>query len=179
MKMSVVKVPFGPEVTLFEHEFFAVTRHRIMLFFYFGLVCMILVSSMGQRGPLAEPELVLGVAAIEVLVGLVVMIACKLFIKWQAQRRKTVPRVHLGWVLVATVTASVSSAEVLNPLMFGVAPSSPLEFVMKVAFYLTVTELLTSIMMQYTLSYILDDLRRDKTTDEDAARGAVLPGPLT
>ena len=172
MKQSLVKVPFGPEVVFYEGEFYAVTRHRIMLFFYFGLACMILLTSMDRRGTMAQPELILGIAAIEVLAGVGVVLLCRRFTAWRAARRHTVPRVHLGWVLVATVTCSGAVAEVLNPFVLGVPRSTPLHFLLKLGFYLTVTELLTSVMMQYTLGYILDDLRRNKRFDRD---GGLLP----
>lgn len=172
MKTSVLKIPFGPEVTLYEGEFFAITRHRIMLFFYFGLACMILISSMGRRSPLAQPELVLGLAAVEILVGLVVVVLCKLLALWRAARTSTVPRVEMGRVLIATVTLSVASAEFFNPFLFGAPGSTLVQFGMKLVFYVTLTELLTSIMLQYTLGYILADLRKDKSFSPD---GLLLP----
>lgn len=172
MKQSLVKVPFGPEVVLYEGEFYAVTRHRIMLFFYFGLACMILLTSLDRRDATAQPELILGIAAIEVLAGVAVVLLCRFFAAWRAVRRNTIPRVHLAWVLVATVTCSVASAEVLNPFVLGLPRSTPLHFLLKLVFYLTITELLTSVVMQYTVTYILDDLRKDKLFDRD---GNLLP----
>lgn len=77
MKISVLKVPFGPEIVLYDGEFFAIARHRIMLFFYFGLVCMILVSSIGRPRQLTKPELVIGLAAILVMAGLGVVMLCR------------------------------------------------------------------------------------------------------
>ena len=167
MKMSVVKVPFGPEYVLYEGEFFAVTRHRIMLFFYFGIACMILVATMGRNSTVRQPELALAIAAIEVFVGVIIVVLCKLLAVWRARRNGTIPRVRMAWVLVATVTGAVASAEVFEPFFFGAALSTPLHFVMKLVFYIVVVELLTSIMMQYTLGYILKDLRKDKRFDEN------------
>ncbi len=172
MKKSVIKVPFGPAFTLYEGEFYAVARHRVMLFFYFGLVCMILFTSLGRRRELAEPELILGIAALEVLAGLWVLVLCKyaavLYAGWHGRD----PYVHLGWVLVATVTAAVGTAEVLDPFLLGAPRSSLAQFALKLVFYLTITELLTSIMMQYTLGYILADLRKQKAAKANRlARG--------
>lgn len=177
MTMSVVKVPFGPEYVLYEGEFYAVARHRIMIFFYFGLVCMILVASMGSHSDVGKPELIMGLAAIAVFVGFSVVLASKRLAAWWAARTGTITRVRLGWVLVATVTSAVASAEVIEPFLIGTPPSTPLEFTLKLAFYLTVTELLTSIMLQYTLGYILKDLRKGK---HYAADGRLLtPAPET
>lgn len=169
MKMSVVKVPFGPEYVLYDGEFFAITRHRIMLFFYFGLACMVLVTSMGRDSTVRQPELALAVAIIEVFVGVIVVVLFKLLTHWRAKRLGTIPRVRLSWVLVATVTCAAASAEVLEPFFFGAALSIPLHFAMKLVFYIVVIELLTSIMIQYTLGYILKDLRKDKRYDEDGS----------
>lgn len=162
MQTCVLKVPFGPELVLYRDEFYAVTRHRIMLFFYFGLVCMILVVSMGGHGARAKPELVLGLAAIEVLIGLFALFLCKAFAVWRAGRNNRTPYVHLGWALVATVTSSVASGELLEPFLFDTPRSTPLEFILKLVFYLTLTELLTSIVVQNCAAYILADLRKDQ-----------------
>lgn len=174
MKMSVLKVPFGPEYVLYDREFFAVTRHRIMLFFYFGIACMTLVATMGSNDTVRQPELALAVAAIEVFVGVIVVVLCKFLALWQAKRRGTIPRVRMSCVLVATVTCAVASAEVLDPFFFGAPLSTALHFAMKLVFYIVVVELMTSIMMQYTLDYILKDLRKDKRYDENGS----LLGPV-
>lgn len=163
MVHSVVKVPFGPEVTLYRDEFFAVARHRFMIFFYFGIICLILVVNMGPLKPLAEPEIVIGLAAIEVMAGLCVVLLCKTLVTRRARRKGTVPRIRLSWILVATATTAVCTARALEPLLLDQPRDDALHFVLQLIFYITVTELLTSIMLQYSIGYILDDLRKPKT----------------
>lgn len=177
MKMSVVKAPLGPEFVLYEGEFYAVTRHRIMLFFYFGLACMILVATIGRDRDVRTPELTLAVATIEVFFGVLIVVLSKHVAVWWARRRGTIPRVRMSWVLVATVTCAVASAEVFDPFFFGIPRSTPLHFVMKLVFYIVVTELLTSIMMQYTFGYILKDLRKDKHFAADGGLLSQSPDP--
>lgn len=161
MQTSVVKVPFGPEFTLYGEEFYAVTRHRFLLFFYFGIACLILACSMGSKRNFVEPELVLGLAALEVLVGILVLLLGKRILAWRALRAGTVPYVHLGWALIAIVGTSVTSGEVLRPLLFGTPRSGALEYVLMLVFYITTIELLTSIVLQYAFPYIIADLRKD------------------
>ena len=173
MQTCVLKVPLGPELVLYQSEFYAITRHRIMLFFYFGLVCMILVVSMDGHGTRTKPELVLGLAAIEVLIGLIVLILCKRIAVWRATRTNRIPYVHLGWILVAMVTGSVASSEFLEPFLFGTPRSTLFAFALKLAFYLTLTELLTSIVIQNCAAYILADLRRDQVPHGPAAFATV------
>lgn len=171
MKKSLVKVPLGPEFALYDGEFYAVTRHRIMLFFYFGLICVILVASMGRDRQLSKPELIIGIAAIEVVIGLTVVVLCKSVAAWWAARRKQVPRIHLGWVLVLTVTSAVASGEVLEPILLGAPNGTTLELAMKLVFYVTITELLCSIVLQYTLGYILADVRKGRAIPADVSTG--------
>lgn len=177
MQRLLVKVPFGPVIVVYDDEFHAVMRHRTMLFFYFGIVCLILVTVMGRIDPLGQPELVLGLAAIEVLVGIFIVVLAKSAVTISARRSGRQPFLHLGWVLVPTVLIVMLSAEVLEPFLFDGPRSTPLEFGLKVLFYLALVELLLSIMLQFTVAGILADLRRGTDREGISANVAASQRP--
>ncbi len=150
-------------------EFRDLFRHRYMLFFYFGAALVGVIGSTGD-GSRAPLEITLTLASLQVLAGVAVMAGIAAAMLSVARITGRVAVVRLGWMLAGAVGTAVAAAEFSDRWFLRQAPTPRGLLVAQAVFYGVLAMVSMSVLLQFTVRRMLEDMRKSAESEGEAAQ---------
>lgn len=155
------RLPSGEPVAIRKGEFLRVTFYHWMWVFYFLLAAVIVVSNVTDKTASVPLELRLGFSFMVVLVGILALLAGAWVNLWMTRDRPTGPELHLGYVLLFSVPASVLFGEMLSPLLFAEPFPNLVGLALRIGFYVVTTEIFSIYAMYLLLPRAIARIRKE------------------